>query len=42
MLEKDGRDEILSVPQHPELKRGLLRSVLRTARITADEFRRLL
>jgi len=32
----------LSVPNHKELKRGLLMSLLRDAGITRDEFTRLL
>lgn len=38
IMEKQGRDEILSVPQHAELKRGTLRSLLRDAKMTVDEF----
>jgi len=32
----------VTVPLHSELDRGTLRSILRTAGISADEFRRLL
>lgn len=42
MLEKAGREEVLSIPQHPELRRGLLRSLLRTSGLSVDEFLRLL
>ena len=41
MMEKPGREEVLSVPQHGELRRGTLRALLRTAGITVDEFARL-
>lgn len=42
IMEKGGREEILSIPQHPELRRGLLRSLIRAAGMTVDEFAELL
>lgn len=42
MLVKEGREEVLSVPQHPELRRGVLRSLLRASGISVDEFLDLL
>ena len=39
---KEGEEATLSVPDHKELGRGLLRSLLRDARITAEEFSELL
>ena len=38
VMEKPGREELLSVPLHRELKRGLLRGLIRDARMTVDEF----
>jgi len=38
ILKKDG-EVTLSVPNHKELKRGLLRSLIRDAGMTIDEFK---
>ncbi len=35
---KEGEMASLSVPQHRELARGTLRSLIRAARLTVDEF----
>lgn len=42
ILVKAGREEILTVPLHPELRPGTLRSLLRAARLDPEDFRRLL
>lgn len=39
ILSKQGRAVHLSVPRHRELKRGLLRSLIRRAGLTVAEFR---
>lgn len=39
---KEGEEATLSVPDHKELGRGLLRSILRDAHLTAEEFLKLL
>lgn len=38
ILEKDGSEVRLSVPQRAELKRGLLRQLIADAGLTVDEF----
>ena len=38
ILKKDGFPLLLSVPLHDELKAGTLRSLIRDAGITVDEF----
>ncbi len=38
ILEKSGVRSTLSVPQHPELDRGLLRHLIRVAGMTVNEF----
>lgn len=38
ILVKDGEIASLSVPDHKEVARGTLRSLIRTAGITVDEF----
>ena len=38
ILVKEGRDETLSIPLHHELKRGLLRKIIRDAGLSVDEF----
>ena len=38
ILKKDGFPLLLSVPLHDELKQGTLRSLIRDAGITIDEF----
>ena len=38
VLTKEGEDATLSVPLHRELKRGLLRRLIRDAGLTVDEF----
>lgn len=38
VLKKDGFPLLLSVPLHDELKKGTLRSLIRDAGITVDEF----
>jgi predicted RNA binding protein YcfA (HicA-like mRNA interferase family) len=42
VLLKTGRIASLSVPQHKELAPGTLRSLIRTAEMTVEEFLRLL
>ena len=37
-----GRTFIVIVPDHPELARGTLKSILRQANLTAEEFKTLL
>jgi hypothetical protein len=41
MLTKPDVHATLSIPQHQELDRGLLRALIRSARMTVDEFGRL-
>jgi predicted RNA binding protein YcfA (HicA-like mRNA interferase family) len=38
ILVKDGEIATLSIPDHKEVARGTLRSLIRTARITVEEF----
>ncbi len=38
ILVRDGSDNTLSVPDHKELDRGTLRSLIRDAGLTVDEF----
>ena len=38
ILAKQGHPAILTVPDHKELKRGTLRSLIRDAGLTVDEF----
>ena len=42
IMEKEGMRSILSVPNHKILARGTLRSLLRHANLTVEEFLRLL
>ncbi|MCB1217363.1 type II toxin-antitoxin system HicA family toxin [bacterium] len=42
ILSKSGQPEKLSVPDHRELRPGTLRSLIRLAGITVEEFVRLL
>ena len=42
ILVKDGENVTLSVPNHKEVAKGTLRSLIRAAGITVDEFTRLL
>jgi predicted RNA binding protein YcfA (HicA-like mRNA interferase family) len=37
-MRKEGSSVTLSVPLHPELRKGLLRSLLKDATIDLDEF----
>ncbi len=39
---KEGEEATLSIPDHKELGRGLLRSLLRDAHLTTEEFLKLL
>lgn len=39
---KEGEEATLSIPDHRELDRGLLRSLIRDARMTVQEFSNLL
>ena len=39
---KDGENVTLSIPDHKEVAKGTLRSLIRAAGITVDEFVRLL
>ena len=41
ILVKDGSVASISVPQHRELAPGTLRSIIRAAELTVDEFRDL-
>jgi len=38
VLKKNGYAILLSVPKHDELKKGLLRGLIRDAGLTVDEF----
>ena len=38
ILTKEGENVTLSVPNHKEVARGTLRSLIRSANITVDEF----
>ena len=38
ILTKEGEMTTLSVPNHQEVAKGTLRSLIRSARLTADEF----
>ena len=42
ILVKDGENVTLSIPDHKEVAKGTLRSLIRAAGITVDEFTRLL
>ncbi len=42
ILVKEGENVTLSIPDHKEIARGTLRSLIRAAGITVDEFMRLL
>jgi len=42
VMVKAGADATLSIPLRPELKRGLLRALIRDAGISVDEFVELL
>lgn len=42
MMENPGREEVLAIPQHPELRRGTLRALIRAAGLTVGEFSDLL
>ncbi len=42
ILTKQGEEATLSVPDHKELGRGLLRALIRDAHLTIDEFADLL
>lgn len=42
ILEKPGTTGLLSIPDHRELRVGLLRGLIRDAGITVDEFLELL
>jgi hypothetical protein len=42
ILEKPGMTGLLSVPDHRELRTGLLRGLIRDAGMTVDEFLELL
>jgi predicted RNA binding protein YcfA (HicA-like mRNA interferase family) len=41
MMTRSEAPVTLSIPQHPELDRGLLRALIRAAGMTVEEFRRL-
>ena len=41
-LEKAGMKTTLSIPEHKTLDRGLLRSLIRDAYLSVDEFKELL
>jgi predicted RNA binding protein YcfA (HicA-like mRNA interferase family) len=38
ILDKPGQEYTLSIPDHPELRPGLLRALIRMAGLTVDEF----
>jgi len=38
VLKKEGYAILLSVPKHDELKKGLLRGLIRDARLTVEDF----
>lgn len=42
IIVKDGENVTLSIPDHKEVAKGTLRSLIRAAGITVDEFTRLL
>ena len=42
ILTKEGEEATLSVPDHKELGRGLLRALIRDARLTIADFTALL
>ena len=42
ILKKAGMKTTLSIPEHKTLDRGLLRSLIRDAQLSVDEFRSLL
>ena len=42
ILTKSGEEATLSVPDHKELGKGLLRALIRDARLTVEEFAELL
>lgn len=42
IMTKPGVDVTLSAPQHRELRKGLLRRLIRDAGLSVEEFRRLL
>ena len=42
IMVKDGENVTLSIPDHKEVAKGTLRSLIRAAGITVDEFVRLL
>lgn len=42
VLVKEGREEIVSVPLHDPVKKGTLLGILHDAKLTRDEFARLL
>lgn len=42
MLTKEGEEATLSIPDHLELGHGLLRALIRDARLTVDQFVKLL
>ncbi|MBI4657824.1 MAG: type II toxin-antitoxin system HicA family toxin [Verrucomicrobia bacterium] len=42
ILVKEGENVTLSIPDHKEVAKGTLRSLIRAAGITVDEFTRLL
>ncbi len=41
MMTKEGYEYTLSIPQHPELGPGLLRTLIKQAGISIDEFNEL-
>lgn len=42
MMEKEGMEPTLSVPQHDELRPGTLHVLLKQAGLSANQFRRLM
>ncbi len=42
IMEKEGMEAVLSVPQHKELRPGTLHTLLKSAGLRVDEFRKLL
>jgi len=41
MMVKEGYKYTLSIPQHPELGPGILRSLIKQAELSVDEFNEL-
>lgn len=42
IMVKEGREAILTIPQHQELKRGTLKAILMASGLSLDQFKALL